>query len=283
MLAHLLIHLIPITIGIYFSFFRLDRTTLTQLFSAPFVKLDNFFIIFSSGLDYGGMFIQSLKNITYFTIIVMPISFFISMSVALMMNRKFFGFIVLKAAILLPYITPDFIMYSVWRYIFMNKVGILNYILLQLGLIDKPVIWLVGKNTMNAIIIAHIWKSWPFGSLLLLAGLKTIPKDLYEAARIDGANAWKRFTCITLSMLAPIIKTTTIIGFIFTFHSFNQFYILSGGLTNPNTQVPSIVITNIIGTLNFGIGSAMSVILMIIIAVMIIISLRMIKKKEEEI
>ncbi len=271
--------------GIYISFLQLDRTTLTQLFGAPFVKLQNFIGIFDNGLEYGELFLYSLKNIAIFGLLSIPITFIIAMLIALLLNNKFKGRTIVRGLILLPYITPDAVMYNVWRFIYYNKLGILNLYLMKLGITDEPIIWLVGSNALYAVIIANIWKGWPYLCLILLAGLQTIPSELYEAARIDGANWRQRFGRITMPMLGPIIKTIMVLSFIWTFHAFSQFYILFGGNTTvTNGAVPSIVILRAMQTsLDFGLGAAMSVILLLITFVFTLIFISFGRNKEENI
>jgi multiple sugar transport system permease protein len=171
-------------------------------------------------------------------------------------------------------------MYNVWRFIFQARTGLLNTYLYYLGIIDEPIIWLVGDRALIAVIIASIWKGWPYSSLVMLAGLQNIPKDLYEAATIDGASGWQKFYKITMPMLWPVCRTLLVLGFIWNFHSFNQFYVMLGGDTSARAVIPALVIqreafTNML----YGIGSAMSTVMLIIIFVL---SFFMIIKRKEE-
>lgn len=282
LLATLCVHVIPIVWGILISFIDLDMYTLQQFMGAPFVGFKNFIDIFTNGLDVGDKFIRSLWNILYFGIVCIPIGYVIALSVALFLNsRKFFGKTFLRSIILLPWITPDSVMFNIWRFIFQARIGIINKYLIALGIIKDPIIWLIGDRSLTAVIIANIWKGWPFSSLVFLAALQNIPKDLYESAKIDGANWWQRFRYITFPMLLPITSTILIMAFIWNFHAFSQFYVMLGGDTSSTAAVPSLVILRYaFENMKYGLGSAMAVFMLLVIFVL---SFFMILKKKEEI
>ena len=278
--ATFLVHVIPIAWGILISFTGLDMYTL-QGFKAPFVGLKNFFDVFTNGLDVGEKFIRSMWNILFFGIICIPSGFAISFAVALLLNQNFVGRTFVRGLVLLPWITPDSVMYNVWRFIFQARIGIINKYLLALHIINEPVIWLIGDKALYAVIIANIWKGWPLGSLILLAALQNIPTDLYEAAKIDGANVFQRFRRITIPMLLPVSSTILIMSFIWNFHAFNQFFVMLGGDTSSRAAVPSLVILRYAFTnLQYGLGSAMAVIMLLII---FILSIFMIVRRKESI
>lgn len=280
LIAMILVHVIPIVMGLYVSFIDLDRNTLTQLFGAPFCGLENYFDIFSGKTDLGKRFIQSIWNIIVFGVVVISFDFIIAMAVALLLNKDFRGRTLARGIILLPYITPDSVIYSVWRFIFQARVGLVNKYLLDWGLIEDPIIWLVGDNALITVTIAAVWKGWPYLCLIILAGLQNIPKDLYEAAMIDGANAPKRFWHITIPKLKPILKTLLVISTIWNFHAFNQFFIIFGGETSTKAAVPSIVILRAAFTnLHYGLGAAMATIMLLVIFTMTL--LWVIFRKEE--
>jgi multiple sugar transport system permease protein len=280
LIAMLLVHIIPIMWGIYISFIDLDIKTLAQGTKAPFAGFKNYVEIFTSGLEIGEKFLRSIWNICFYGLVVIPAGFIISLAVALLLNQNFAGRTLVRGLILLPYITPEAVMYNVWRFIFQARIGIVNKYLLALGLIKEPLIWLVGDRAMSAIIVASIWKGWPFSALVLLAGLQNIPVDLYEAARIDGANWFQRFRYITLPMLWPVCRTLLIISMIWNFHAFNQFYVMLGADTSARVAVPSLVIhREAFTSLHYGLGSAMAVIMLLVVFVLTFMSI--ISRKEE--
>jgi len=278
--AMIIVHIIPIIWGIYISFIDLDVHTLSQWTSAPFVGFGNFIEVFTSGLEVGTKFMRSLWNIIWYGIIVIPIGLIISMSVALLINRPFFGKTIVQGLILLPYITPDAVMYNVLRFIFQARIGILNKFLYDFGFIQEPIIWLVGDRAMIAVILASLWKGWPFTCLILLAGLQKIPEEQYEAAKIDGANPIQRFFFVTIPTLWPLTKSFIIFSIIWNFHAFNQFYVMLGGDLSSKAAIPNLVILNEAFTrLHYGLGAAMSVIMLLIVFVLTFFAIR--SQKEE--
>jgi multiple sugar transport system permease protein len=267
--AMLIVHIIPIIMGIYLGFLDLNTYTLTQLFGAPFAGLSNFYTIFSANSDLGHRFIGSIYNIIMFGLIVIPAEFIIALGVAMLLNNQFRGVMIARGIILLPFITPDSVMFSVWRFVFQSRIGLVNKYLMSMGIIHEPTIWLVGDNAMIAVIISTIWKGWPYLCLVLLAGLKNIPNELYEASKVDGASWLQRFRMLTLPLLWPVSRTLLLISFIWNFHAFNQFFILFGGETNTKAAVPSIVIMRAAFTnLDYGLGSAMAVVMLVVIFVL---------------
>ena len=274
LIATLLVHIIPIVWGTYVGFIDLDIKTLTKWTKAPFIGLDNFKEIFTSGTDVGTRFIRSIRNIIFYGLITVPITYIISFAAALLLHQKFVGRTLVRGLVLLPYITPDAVMYNVWRFLFQARIGLINKYLLAWGFVDEPLIWLVGERSLWAVIISSIWKSWPFGCLILLAGLQSIPKDLYEASKIDGANWIERFRFITFPTLWPVSRTLILLSVIWTFHAFNQFYVMIGGDTSSRAAVPSLVILREAFTnLHYGLGAAMAIIMLLIVVVFTLFSI----------
>ncbi|MDY0095472.1 MAG: sugar ABC transporter permease [Candidatus Vecturithrix sp.] len=266
LIATILVHFIPISWGVYIGFIDLDIKTLAQWTKAPFVGLQNFYTIFESASNVGERFIQSLWNIVLYGVITIPAGFAIALAVALLLHQQFVGRTLVRGLILLPYITPDAVMYNVWRFLFQARIGLVNKYLIAWGLIDEPLIWLVGERAMWSVVFSSIWKSWPFSCLILLAGLQSIPRDMYEAATIDGANWRHRFQYITFPMLWPVSRTLLLLSTIWTFHAFNQFYVMLGGDTTSRVAVPSLVILNeAFRNLHYGLGGAMSIIVLLVV------------------
>ncbi|MDC7227791.1 MAG: sugar ABC transporter permease [Spirochaetales bacterium] len=280
LLAMLFVHVIPILTGMFISFLDLDIKTLTQWLSAPFVGLRNYFDIFNSGMDVGRVFMRSLWNVVLYGLLTIPIGYVIALAVALLLNNKFPGRTIVRGLVLLPYITPDSVMYNVWRFIFQARIGLVNKLLLQIGLIQEPLIWLVGDRAMASVVMASVWKGWPFTCLILLSGLQGISAELYEAAEIDGASWWKKFRSITWPMLWPVTRTSLIMSCIWNFHAFNQFYVMLGGDTSSSVAVPSLVILREAFTnLHYGLGSAMAVIMLLV--VLLFTGFSILSRKEE--
>ena len=279
--AMLFVHYIPMAGGIMVSFRDINLFTVTRWYEAPWAGLANFV----AGLDPNGFlgerFWRSLWNVTYFGAITIAAGYWIGMAVALLLNRPFPLRNLIRGIILLPYITPDSVAYSVWRFIFQARIGLVNMWLMKLGLIDEPVIWLVGANSIYAVMVAAIWKGWPFAALVLQAGLQTIPRELYESAMIDGASRWQQFRSITLPMLAPVTRMLILVSILWNYNAFNQFYVMLGKDPGPAADVPStLILRETFSTFNFGVGMAMSVVLMVVMLLLTMLYLRALRAAE---
>ncbi|MNS66621.1 Inner membrane ABC transporter permease protein YcjO [compost metagenome] len=202
----ILVHVFPMIQGFVMSFLKLNQFTLSQYLSAPFTGIKNYLdLLFNEnnpvrqGLGY------ALRNTAIYSVVVTAAVMVIGLLVAMLLNRDFPGRGIARAAMLLPWVIPSYVVGVLWGFMW-QKDGIINYILVDILhlMSDKP-FWLIGQNTIWAIIIPTVWRSWPFMMVVFLAGLQTIPDDLYEAAKIDGANRFRQFFLITLPMLKPII------------------------------------------------------------------------------
>ncbi|MFO7312170.1 MAG: sugar ABC transporter permease [Bacillota bacterium] len=279
--AMLLVHYIPMAGGILVAFKDINLFTVSRWYDAPWVGFANFVQGLDPGGFLGGRFWRALWNVSFFGAVTITAGYVIGMAVALLLNREFPGRTLVRGIILLPYITPDSVAYSVWRFIFQARIGLVNMWLMKLGIIDEPVIWLVGSNAIYAVMLAAIWKGWPFAALVLQAGLQTIPRELYESAMIDGASRWQRFRYITLPMLAPVTRILILVSILWNYNAFNQFYVMLGKDPGPAADVPStLILRETFNTFNFGVGSAMSVVLMGVMLVLTMVYLRALRAAE---
>jgi trehalose/maltose transport system permease protein len=154
------------------------------------------------------------------------LEFFIGLGIALAINRAFRGRGLVRAAVLVPWAFPTVISAVMWRLMFQDQVGIVNYVANAIGLISQPIL---SDRTLLLIgcILVDVWKTTPFMALLLLAGLQTIPGDVYEAARVDGANVMQRFFRITLPLLKPTILVAILFRTLDSYRVFDLFWALS--------------------------------------------------------
>lgn len=282
-LAMIMVHIIPMGWGILISFKDLTIRNIRNWQEAPWYGLKNYIKAFNPVTTVGQRFLRSLQNILVYGVVTISVGFFIALGVALLLNKPFVGRTLVRGIILIPYITPDSVAYNFWRFIFQSRIGILNEMLLRIGIIQEPIMWLVGRNTIWAVIIASIWKGWPLTSLMLLAGLQTIPMELYEAAKIDGASAWQCFKYITLSYLKPVIKTIMIMNILWNFHAYNQFVVLFGENVGIHAEVPNtLIMREAFENYNYGQGSALSVILMLMMLTITIVYLYVFRAQRDE-
>ncbi len=276
--AMFLIHFVPMLQGIYMSFLRLNQITLRQYLGAPFIGLRNYVdILFNpqslvriSGLG------QAAKVTLIYAFVVTLATIALGLGMALLLHREFKGRTVARTLFFLPWIIPQFVVGLLWGFMWQKNEGIINFVLhdcLHL-LSDKP-FWLIGNNTLWAIIIPTVWRGWPFAMIMLLAGLQQISDEYYQAAKIDGANAWQRFWHITLPLLKPVWATLLLFGMIFNVYSFNIVYMMFGlGAGYPGPW-GDLMMTNIFrasfGAYRFGAGAAASVLLMLFMIGMVLV------------
>lgn len=221
-----------------------------------------------------GRFWQSLGNTGIFTVISVFLELLLGLGVALVLNKSFWGRGVVRTVAIIPWALPTAVMGLAWAWIFNDQYGVVNDLLLRLGLIDIGINWL-GTPTlaMIALIVADVWKTTPFISIILLAGLQSISEDLYEAHRLDGASPWQSFTQITLPLLMPQILIALLFRFAQSFGIFDLIQVMTGGGPAGSTETVSIYIySTVMRYLDFGYGAALVVVtfLLLVFAVAII-------------
>ncbi|HET7271079.1 MAG TPA: sugar ABC transporter permease, partial [Rubrobacter sp.] len=172
-------------------------------------------------------FLEGLKNTVIFTVASVALEFVIGLGIALAINRAFRGRGLVRAAVLVPWAFPTVISAVMWRLMFQDQIGIINEAANAIGLISEPIL---ADRTLLLIgaTLVDVWKTTPFMALLLLAGLQTIPGEVYEAARVDGANVTQRFFRITL----PLLKSTILVAVLFrtldAYRVYDLFWVMSG-------------------------------------------------------
>ncbi len=236
-------------------------------------------LVFSGLANYGrmindGRFWQSLWNTTVFTTASVLLELIIGMGVALVLNQSFRGRGVVRTIALLPWALPTALMGLAWAWIFNDQYGIINDILLRLGLIETGISWL-GDPTlaMIAVILADVWKTTPFIALLLLAGLQSISSDLYEAHSIDGATAWQSFWKITVPLLLPQIVIALLFRFAQAFGIFDLIQVMTGGGPAGATETVSLYIYGtVMRYLDFGYGAALVVVTFLLLVAAVAIA-----------
>ncbi len=176
------------------------------------------------------IFRRAAANTFVYTGFATTLKLALGMIVALMMNSLIGFKRVLRASMLLPWIVPTVLSTLAWKWMFDPTFSIVNWILYQLGFIRLRIDWLGGPvMAMGSVILVNVWRGTPFFAITLLAGLQTISLDVYEAASIDGANAWHRFWKVTWPLLLPVTTVVMLFSVIQTFADFQLVYILTGG------------------------------------------------------
>jgi multiple sugar transport system permease protein len=224
----------------------------------PFVGLENFTIIFSSPV-----FWRSAQVTLTFSIGFVVLSTVIGLAMAMLLNQRFIGRGLARALLIIPWATPWLVIGILWKWFADGSVGGLNAVLMMLGLSSDYHPFLSDPNTALPItVIAAVWRQASFAGILLLAGLQTLPEELNEAAQLDGANWWQRFSNITLPWLRPVLITVTVFNVIYAFLQFDVVFAMTQGGPGDTTQVLSVLIyRQLFINTNIGLGSALAVIL----------------------
>ncbi len=217
-----------------------------------FVGLDNYASVLSSELWWTDLF-----NTVFLTVTTVSIELVLGMAIALVMHRAIFGRGGVRTAVLVPYGIITVVAAFAWQFAFAPDTGFVN----NLPLVAEDMDWFGERFSSFAVIImAEVWKTTPFMALLLLAGLVTIDGQLYEAAKVDGATAWQRFTRITLPLMKPAILVALLFRTLDAFRVFDTIFIMTAGAQD--TESVSILGFNqLISRLNLGLGSAVSVLI----------------------
>lgn len=260
LLLILLVAFFPLAYGAVLSLFR----KMPVFGINKFTGLDNLLFLLKDL-----RFRQSLWNTVLFTGISVLLELALGLAVALLMRQKVPGNALLKSVILVPWALPTVVSARMWEWIFNGDFGVLNYLLMLAGITDQALNWLGDRHlAMLSIVIADVWKTTPFAALLIYAGLMTIPGELYEAARIDGAGAMRRFLNVTLPLISPIILIVAIFRTMDALRIFDLVYVLTAGGPANITETLSVYAYKLLfQTLQFGYGSAVSLATFLIIAV----------------
>jgi trehalose/maltose transport system permease protein len=227
------------------------------------------------------IFRQSVWETIKFTLITVSFEFVLGMIIALVVNSNFKGRGAMRAAMLVPWAIPTVVAAQMWKWMFDDVFGVINDAGVRLHIINHSVAWISQPSTALAAVSAvDIWKTTPFVALLLLAGLQVIPRDLYEAADVDGASKWQQFWRITLPLLRPAILVTLIFRTLDALRVFDVFYVFYGN--RPDTQTMAIYAqSTIVSDGHVGYGSAISVAIFLIIGIFVVIYVTFMRVTEE--
>lgn len=225
-------------------------------------------------MAFDGRFWQSLQNTTIFTAVSVTLELVLGMGIALVLNQSFPGRGAVRTIAIIPWALPTALIALAWAWIFNDQFGVINDILLRLGVIESPLTWLGDPAlAMAAIIAADVWKATPFISIILLAGLQSIPQDFYEAHAMDGASPWQSFRDITLPLLMPQILIALVFRFAQAFGMFDLAKVMTGGGPAGATEMVSIyVYATVMRYLDFGYGSALVVVTFVLLVLAVAIA-----------
>jgi len=253
-----------------------DVTSAMQT-SAPFVGVANYATALA-----GAKFWSSMGRTLYFTIVSTSLELVLGLGIAGLLNAKIKGQWLLRTAVVIPWAVPTIVSGALWKGIFNAQYGSLNAALTQLGLIDSYKVWLGSPFlALNMVIVADVWKTVPVVAFMLLAGLTSIPHEVYEAATIDRAGPFRTLWSITLPLLLPSISIVLVLRIIEAFKVFDVIYAMTrGGPANGTMTIAYYTYTTAFSDQNYGIGSALAYLIVIVIAILSAVYLRALRRSE---
>ncbi|GAA1605393.1 sugar ABC transporter permease [Kribbella hippodromi] len=267
-LLELFIHIVPMLVGIWMSFIKLTKFFIANWSAAPSAGLGNYKVALDFNNAVGQGLLKSFGVTIAFSLITVAFSWVLGMAAAVALQPEFRGRGLVRTLFLVPYALPAYAGILTWNFMLQRDTGAVNHVLNQLHLSDGKTFWLIGGNALIALITVAGWKLWTFAFLTLMAGMQSIPRDLYEAASVDGAGNIRQWRNITLPSLRPVNLVLVLVLFLWTFSDFNTPYVLFGTAQPPAGDLITFHIYNAsFLTWNFGTGAAMSVLLLIFLMI----------------
>jgi len=256
----------PLVYAVYLSFFSIYTPTL----KGEWVGLENYRLMLTSG-----EFWVSLWTTILWTVGTLTLQIVVGVAMALLLNLNFYFRSLARSLVLFPYFVSTVVAVLVWRWMFNDVYGILNRALIVSGISDMPLDWLGSMpNAMISVILVGAWKYFPFVVIAVLARLQTIPDELYEAARIDGAGAWSRFWDVTLPQLREVLVVIVLLRTIWDFKEFDLIYLLTGGGPVTSTEtLPLLVYKQAFGMNAMGRASTYAIGIMLVLLTFMILYL----------
>jgi multiple sugar transport system permease protein len=269
-----LVHVLPMIGGFVLSFKKLNTFTFSQLFNAPWNGLENYrSILFDSQNPLHSGFFQAVGNTVQYTFFTVAGTLLGGLAIALLLNRKMRGIKVVRTLMIAPWVVPSFVVAVLWGFMWQSDTGIINKVLVDYThLLGHRPTWLIGPNTMWAIVIPSIWRGLPFAMLIFLAGLQAIPDELNEAAEIDGAGAWRRFRYITFPLIRPLIAVQLLFGVIYAAYQFAIPVVMLGSNPGPDADLMmTLIVRQSFSNNLFGFGAAASTLVMLAMLVWVFV------------
>ncbi|OHV65612.1 sugar ABC transporter permease [Mesorhizobium sp. LCM 4577] len=270
----------PFLRTVYYSF---TDASLADLDARQWVGFDNYFSVLrlpSGRVLYDGLLVdpvwwRAVWNTVRFAVVSVACETVLGMVVALALNAEFPGRGIVRAAILVPWAIPTIVSAKMWQWMLNDQFGIINVVLLNLGLIHDKIAWTASADTaMIAVLIVDIWKSTPFMALLILAALQMLPREILEVAKLDGASPWQVFRWVTLPLIRPAVMVAVIFRALDALRIFDLIYVLTPN--NVRTKSMSIFAReNLFEFDKFAYGSAASTLLFLIVGLLTIAYIRL--------
>jgi multiple sugar transport system permease protein len=275
-LAWLLPSLLPVAVitvvPICYAFWTSLHEVMLLFPGEPFVGLDNYHRVLNSNY-----FVTALKNSLLFTVLSAPVVVILGVALALFLQQRFAGNGVVRSVVLLPWVLPGAITAVLWIWVFHPSFGILNTVLLKLGVLDESVSFLASPTlAFLSVLVAHVWSQIPFAIVLTMASLAAVNQETLEAARIDCRSSWKRFWYVIFPEIKAMVAVLLIYNSLVAFTSYDLVYAMTGGGPGTATTLLAFQIwRESFSMYDFGAGSAVAFIVVAISAVMIVLITRM--------
>jgi trehalose/maltose transport system permease protein len=248
--------------------FGLTDASLSDMGAAEFVGLVNYYYLFQDP-DWW----TAVWNTVVFATVSVTLETILGLVIALALDAHFRGRGLLRAAVLIPWAIPTVVSAQMWAWMLNDVFGVINHVLLAIGLIDRPVAWTASPDTaLIAVIMVDVWKTTPFMALLLLAGLQMLPQECYESARVDGVHPVKVFFKVTLPLLKPALMVAIIFRMLDALRIFDLIYVMTGN--NKETMSMSVYARQqLVDFQDVGYGSAAATLLFLLIALFTVVYL----------
>lgn len=262
----------------YAAYLSLHQLILTRPWlGTPFVGFQNYIILFKTPF-----FWQVIKQTFYFTAVSILLELILALIFALLMARGVKGENIIRGVILLPWMLAPAVAAVIWTWLLNDVYGVINYILIKIGIIRKPLLWLgTPELALNVIVGVDVWQKTPFVFIILLAGLQIIPGELYEAGQIDGASRWQLFRYITIPYLRYFILVAFLLRLPIALRMFDIVYIMTGGGPGGSTDVlATYTYYKTFGEMNIGLGSSLSIVTFLITFIISIVCIKFLKPRE---
>jgi multiple sugar transport system permease protein len=277
--------LFPAAFSVWISFHDVGLNNLNDVFNTPYIGLENYRKVFDDfAFKFQGMqsWGAAVTSVVY-SFVATTLTVAIGLLASLLLNRPFRGRGATRAVFLFPYVAPIVSVAFVWRWILDPRPsGVLNDVLLKLGVIEMPLAYLATRGlALLLVIIFEAWRYFPFAMLMILARLQAIDSTLYEAAKVDGANAWQQFLNVTLPELRYVLGAIFLLRLMWTFNKFDDIFLLTGG--GFGTKVlPVLTYEFSFKLFDFGRGAATAMILFVILVVFMSFYIGVVMRNVEE-
>ena len=252
------------------SLMAFQSYNLMNVTNIKWIGLGNFQKLFAN--TPGNIFYTILKNTAIWVIVSLFFQFTIGFALALLLRKKFRGSSVYQGLIFFPWAVSGFLIGIMWRWMFNGTSGVINDILLRIGIIHSPIAWLASKDTaLLSVIIANIWYGIPFFTIMITAALRGVPQELYEAAEVDGANAIGKFFNITLPSIKSVILLTILMRVIWIFNFPDLIYSMTQGGPGGSSHIITSFMMQKVQSLDYGLASALGLLVILFLTVFTII------------